>query len=425
MRFGIFYEHQLPRPWTEGLELQLFQDALDEVELADRLGFDNVWEVEHHFLEEYSHSSAPEIFLAACSQRTKQIRLGHGIVLMPPGYNHPARVAERIATLDLVSRGRVEWGTGESSALLELGGYRVAVEDKRNAWREAVEQCANMLAMDPYPGFEGQFFSMPTRNIVPKPVQKPHPPLWVACSNRETIKLAARLGIGALTFAFVDPAEARQWVDDYYRIIREECVPIGHAVNANIAMVSSFGIHQDAEEARRRFQDGFRFFQFALGWHYGFGEQIPGRTDIWAKFQSALPHMPPVSAAEGGIGTPKQVRDHLRTFADCGVDQVTFIQQAGRNGHDHICEALELFAGEVMGEFKAEEAERVARKEAELAPYIAAAMERKAWMKPLADTEIEPVIALGRQIAERAAAEGQPLPPNPVRERWVAALAKG
>ena len=123
MRFGIFYEHQLPRPWTEGLEQKLFQDALDQVELADKLGFDNVWEVEHHFLEEYSHSSAPEVFLAACSQRTKQIRLGHGIVLMPPGYNHPARVAERIATLDLVSNGRVEFGTGESGSVTELGGF--------------------------------------------------------------------------------------------------------------------------------------------------------------------------------------------------------------------------------------------------------------------------------------------------------------
>jgi alkanesulfonate monooxygenase SsuD/methylene tetrahydromethanopterin reductase-like flavin-dependent oxidoreductase (luciferase family) len=424
MRFGIFYEHQLPRPWTEGLELKLFQDALDQVELADRLGFDNVWEVEHHFLEEYSHSSAPEIFLAACSQRTTQIRLGHGIVLMPPGYNHPARVAERIATLDLVSRGRVEWGTGESSALLELGGYGVAVEDKRNAWREAVEQCANMMAMDPYPGFEGQFFSMPTRNVVPKPVQKPHPPLWVACSNRETIKLAARLGIGALTFAFVDPAEAKQWVDDYYRIIREECVPIGHTVNANIAMVSSFGVHHDAEEARRRFQEGFRFFQFALGWHYGFGAQVPGRTDIWAKFQAAVPHMPPAPAAEGGIGTPAQLRDHLRKFADCGVDQVAFIQQGGRNRHEDICEALELFAAEVLPQFKAEEAERVRRKDEALAPFIEAALKRKAWMQPLADADIEPVVALGRQIAERAAAEGQPVPPNPVRDRWVAALSK-
>ena len=243
MKFGIFYEHQLPRPWNDGDELKLFQNALDQVELADRLGIDHAWEVEHHFLEEYSHSSAPEVFLAACSQRTKHIRFGHGIVLMPPGYNHPARVAERIATLDLVSNGRVEFGTGESSAALELGGYRVNVAEKREMWRETTEQCLNMLAMDPYPGFKGQYFEMPCRNIVPKPVQRPHPPVWVACSNRETIKLAARLGIGALTFAFVDPAEAKQWVDDYYRIIKEECVPIGHAVNANICMVTGFSVH--------------------------------------------------------------------------------------------------------------------------------------------------------------------------------------
>jgi alkanesulfonate monooxygenase SsuD/methylene tetrahydromethanopterin reductase-like flavin-dependent oxidoreductase (luciferase family) len=110
MKFGIFYEHQLPRPWNDGDELKLFQDALDQVELADKLGIDFAWEVEHHFLEEYSHSSSPEVFLAACSQRTQNIRLGHGIVLMPPKYNHPARVAERIATLDLVSKGRIEFG---------------------------------------------------------------------------------------------------------------------------------------------------------------------------------------------------------------------------------------------------------------------------------------------------------------------------
>src|SRR5207248_10598551 len=121
MKFGLFYEHQLPQPWAEDSELRLYQQALDQVELADRLGIDYVWEVEHHFLEEYSHSSAPEVFLAACSQRTKQISLGHGIVLMPPGYNHPARVAERIATLDLVSDGRAEFGTGGSSAMLALG----------------------------------------------------------------------------------------------------------------------------------------------------------------------------------------------------------------------------------------------------------------------------------------------------------------
>src|SRR3954465_372726 len=125
MRFGIFYEHQMPRPWDDGAHQRLLLDALDQVELADRLGFDYVWEVEHHFLEEYSHSSAPEVFLAACSQRTSRIRLGHGIVQLPPAFNHPARVVERAATLDLVSDGRVEFGSGESSSEAELGGFLI------------------------------------------------------------------------------------------------------------------------------------------------------------------------------------------------------------------------------------------------------------------------------------------------------------
>ncbi len=404
MKFGIFYEHQLPRPWHEGDELRLFQQALDQVELADRLGIDVAWEVEHHFLEEYAHSSAPEVFLAACSQRTKNIRLGHGIVLMPPGYNHPARVAERIATLDLVSNGRVEFGTGESSALLELGGYGVDMVTKREAWLEAVEQCANMMVMDPYPGFEGKFFSMPCRNVLPKPVQKPHPPMWVACSNRETIKLAARLGLGALTFAFVDSTEARAWVDDYYRIFKEECVPIGHRVNPNICIVSGFSVHPDAAEAKRRGMDGFRFFGYALGHHYIFGEHKPGRTDIWAAFESVRDALPE-EGANRGIGTPDEIRAHLRGFADSGVDQVAFIQQGGRNRHEHICEALELFARDVMPEFKEHEEERERKKAEELAPYVEKAMARKRRMRALVDEEIPSVVALGRQIIAQATDE--------------------
>jgi alkanesulfonate monooxygenase SsuD/methylene tetrahydromethanopterin reductase-like flavin-dependent oxidoreductase (luciferase family) len=399
MKFGIFYEHQLPRPWNDGDELKLFQEALDQVELADRIGIDYAWEVEHHFLEEYSHSSAPEVFLAACSQRTSRIRLGHGIVQTPPNYNHPARVAERIATLDLVSGGRVEFGTGESSALLELGGFNVDVESKREAWREGTEQCCNMMAMDPYPGYKGKYFEMPCRNVVPKPVQKPHPPLWVACSNRETIKLAARMGIGALTFAFVDVSEARKWVEDYYRILKEECVPIGHAINPNIAMVTGFSVHPDAQEARRRGLDGFRFFGFGLGHHYIFGEHKPGRTNIWNAFEKARESLPD-EGPRRGIGTPDDLRNHLQGFADAGVDQVTFIQQGGRNRHEHICESLELFAADVMPEFHEREDERQQKKMEELAPYLEAAMARKERMRELPDDEIPTYLALGRQIAE-------------------------
>jgi alkanesulfonate monooxygenase SsuD/methylene tetrahydromethanopterin reductase-like flavin-dependent oxidoreductase (luciferase family) len=402
MKFGIFYEHQLPRPWEDGAELKLFQDALEQVELADRLGLDHAWEVEHHFLEEYSHSSAPEVFLAAASQRTKHIRLGHGIVLMPPPFNHPARVAERIATLDLVSGGRVEFGTGESASRAELEGFGIDPAERRAMWRETVEQVANMLALDPYPGYEGRYFRMPPRNIVPKPVQKPHPPLWVACSNRETIHLAAQLGIGALTFAFVDPAEAAKWVTDYYTTLKTECVPIGHTVNANIAMVTGFSCHPDAEEARARGLDGFRFFQFALGHHYVFGRHRPGRTDIWKQYLAVRDRLPEMgmSANTGGIGTPAQLREHLRQFADAGVDQVVFIQQAGKNRHEHICEALELFAREVMPEFKEEEERRQRRKAEELAPAIEAALARKAQMPPPAAAAIPEYSAYGLSITE-------------------------
>jgi alkanesulfonate monooxygenase SsuD/methylene tetrahydromethanopterin reductase-like flavin-dependent oxidoreductase (luciferase family) len=384
----------------EGDELRLFQEALDQVELADRLGIDYAWEVEHHFLEEYSHSSAPEVFLAACSQRTKQIRLGHGIVLMPPAYNPPARVAERISTLDLVSNGRVDFGTGESSSLAELGGFGVPVEEKREQWLEAIEQVANMMAMDPYPGYEGRFFSMPCRNVVPKPIQKPHPPLWVACSNRETIHLAARLGVGALTFAFVDPAEARKWVSEYREILETECVPIGHAVNPNIAMVTGFSCHESEEEARRRGEDGFRFFGFGLGHHYIFGTHKPGRTDIWKDFEKARPLLPE-AGANRGIGTPDQLREHLASFEETGVDQVIFIQQGGRNRHEHICESLELFAEKVMPDFKARhEAHERAKHEA-LAPCIERALARKEVLRPLQDHEIPEIHALGRQIVEQ------------------------
>jgi alkanesulfonate monooxygenase SsuD/methylene tetrahydromethanopterin reductase-like flavin-dependent oxidoreductase (luciferase family) len=235
---------------------------------------------------------------------------------------------------------------------MELGGFNVGFDpvEKRRMWKEGVEQCTNMMVMDPYPGFKGEFFEMPCRNVVPKPLQKPHPPLWVACSNRETIKMAARCGIGALTFAFVDPREARQWVDDYYRIFKEECVPIGHAVNPNVAMVTGFSLHADEAESRRRGEDGLRFFRYGLAHHYIFGEHKPGRTDIWANFEKARHALPP-AGADHGIGTPDQLRTHLRHFEESGRRPDRVHQQGGRNQHEHICEALELFAKKVMPEF--------------------------------------------------------------------------
>jgi alkanesulfonate monooxygenase SsuD/methylene tetrahydromethanopterin reductase-like flavin-dependent oxidoreductase (luciferase family) len=384
MKFGMFIGLQHPRPWHEGDDQRFFTDSLDQVELADRLGLDYVWAQEHHFLEEYSHSSAPEVFLAACSQRTKRIRLGHGIAVMSPNFNAPARVAERIATLDVISGGRVEWGTGESGTRLELEGFGVDFVDKRPMWEEAVRECARMHCLDPYPGYRGRFFSMPARNIVPKPVQKPHPPLWAACSNRDSLKLAARLGMGALTFAFTDQREARFWVEEYYETFRRECTPIGRAVNPNVAVLTGFMCHEDAEVARSRGEEGAQFFAFGLGHYWRDGMHYPGSSDLWSEFKKRPATHEEATARErqkagmAGIGSPAQLVENFCGYEQAGVDQLILLHQCGKYTQAHVCESLELFAGEVLPQFKERDLEADDRKRRELEPYIAAAMERVA-----------------------------------------------
>ncbi len=401
MKFGIFYEHQLPKPWSEDDEFNLLQEALEQVVLADRLGFDHAWEVEHHFLDEYSHSSAPEVFLAAAAARTGHIRLSHGIRQVIPNYNHPARTAEGIATLDLISNGRVDFGIGEGATRLELHGFDIPAKHKRAMSLEAAEQIANMMVLDPYPGFESEHFSMPCRNVLPKPRQKPHPPMWIACTNRDTIKLAAQNGLGALAFSFVSPDEARSWVDIYYDILKsDECVPLGHSVNPNIALVAGFSLHQDRTEAIRRGQEGFEFFGYALNALVA-QDQVPGRTDLWGEFQAKRgkggteKKIAEASAAGDAysscIGTPADARRYLHDLADAGVDQVIFLQQVGRNTHQNICASLQLFGDEVLPEFKAGEIARQEKKNAELAPYVEAALKRKPWMQPITDSDI-PVV---------------------------------
>jgi alkanesulfonate monooxygenase SsuD/methylene tetrahydromethanopterin reductase-like flavin-dependent oxidoreductase (luciferase family) len=420
MKFGIFYEHQIGRPWEDDTDRQLIQDALDQIELADRLGIQYAWEVEHHFLEEYSHSSAPEVFLAAASQRTQNIRLGHGVVLTAPKFNHPARVAERIAMLDLVSNGRVDFGSGESSSEAELGGFQIDPLLKREMWLEGLEVAVRCMTETPFTGVDGTYVQMPPRNVVPKPMQKPHPPLWVACSRRDTILLAAEKGIGALTFAFIDPEEARHWVADYERVLAERCVPVGEVVNADIACVTPMMMHHDELEAIRRGIEGANFFGYSIGHFYVFGEHRPGVTDVWDEYlhKRADQGFDPEAAARavkeerlgatlatgetkglrGAIGTPEQVREYLRRYEEAGVDQVIFVLQAGRNRHEHIMESIELFGREVLPEFVERDAAQRSDKARRLAPAIEQAMARK--VRPERDVSGYSFKAYIRELAE-------------------------
>ncbi len=403
MKFGIFYEHQLPRPWSQESEQQLINDALEQIELADRVGIQYLWEVEHHFLEEYSHSSAPEVFLAAASQRTRRMRIGHGIIQTAPAYNHPARTAERVAMLDLVSNGRVEFGSGESSSEAELGGFGIDPGIKREAWLEGLEVAIRCMTETPFGGVDGRFVKMPPRNVVPKPVQRPHPPLWVACSRRDTILLAAEKGIGALSFAFIEPDDAKKWVDDYEAVLREKCVPVGLAVNPQVACVSPMMCADDEDVAIARGLEGANFFGYSLAHFYVFGDHVPARTNVWEEFQERrgkMGYSPEAAVASrmgtlgatvasgdvtglrGATGTPAQLREFLRRYEDAGVDQLIFVMQAGKNRHEHIMESIELFGAQVLPEFAERDEAASAAKAAKWAPVAEAALARRSRQDP-------------------------------------------
>ncbi len=380
MKFGLLYELQLPRPWAPDAEYKLVQNALEQIEVADRFGATSAWAVEHHFLEEYAHSSAPEVFLAAASQRTRNIRLGHGIVALPPAMNPTYRVAERIAMLDLVSGGRVEFGTGETSSNAEIEAFHVPREEKRPMWREALEVVARMMVEEPFQGHNGKYIQAPVRNVVPKPLQKPHPPLWVACSQLEMIRVAAKLGIGALTFGFVSPEEARQYTEEYYRIIETECEPVGFSVNANIAFTMFYLCDRDGDKARRIGRDGAGFFFHSFGHHYLFGEHEPGRTSIYDNYRASGGL--PAPTAQDGFGTPDEIRSYLKQWEETGVDQILLLAQNGNVPHEAICSSHELFFKEIAPEYHEREEKRQKEKAARLAPAIERALKRKKKVEP-------------------------------------------
>jgi alkanesulfonate monooxygenase SsuD/methylene tetrahydromethanopterin reductase-like flavin-dependent oxidoreductase (luciferase family) len=355
-------------------------------------------------------------------------------------------VAERVATLDLVSGGRVEFGTGESSSAAELGGFLIEREHKRAMWHESLDAVTRMLVEEPFAGIDGQWVQMPPRNVVPKPLQQPHPPVWVACSRRETIHEAARNGIGALSFSFVEPEDAAKWVREYYELIgSEECVPAGFAVNANVAVVLPMMLAPSEAEAIERGIDGAHFFGYSLGHYYGLGEHVPGRTDVYREFAQnrdqagfarhiVRPDQAPLGvrllqeglgSLRGAIGTPEQVSDLVRRYEQAGVDQVIFVMQAGRNRHEHICESLELFAERVMPAFADSREQREVDKAERLTDAIESALARR---EPTHQLSSPYVID---EQTEVSAAEHRRRPPSgrvrarrAVRERAIKLLAR-
>lgn len=355
MRFGIFFELSVPRPFEQN-ERVVYQNALEQVRLADQLGFDQVWAVEHHFLEEYSHCSAPELFLTACAVQTENIRVGHGIVTCVPQFNHPVRIAERAAVLDILSGGRLEMGTGRSATWTELGGFQANPDDTKKSWDEFVHAIPKMWTQERY-SHEGEFFSMPSRAVLPKPLQKPHPPLWVAVSSPGTEDDAADRGMGCLGVNFTTFAEQERKVKEYRRRI-QHCEPAGAFVNDQLNTINFLFCHDDSETGVSTGRRMMGQFQYMAGQLDMAKEVYPTRAYLTAgllsgaRKQAASPgdlKEPPEGIA---VGSPDQIIRELKKWEATGVDRVQFLLNAAETiPQQQVLDSLRLFATEVMPHF--------------------------------------------------------------------------
>jgi alkanesulfonate monooxygenase SsuD/methylene tetrahydromethanopterin reductase-like flavin-dependent oxidoreductase (luciferase family) len=364
MKFGIIYELQMQKPWDENQEQKTYHEALDQIELADKMGFDYAWEVEHHFLIEYSHSSAPEVFLAAASQRTKNIRLGHGVALLPYPFNHPIRVAERAAALDIVSNGRVDLGTGRSITEQELGGFNIDPADSRPMWEEAVRMIPKMWQTDSF-SWEGDYFVVPPRNVLPKPIQQPHPPMWMACTQPDSFKIAGERGLGALSFGFIAPGVMEANLATYRDAIKGS-EPVGAFVNNQFAATSFACVAPTDEEAMENGRPAAEFFQQSISILFvpwAKKKDAPSTYQYYVTMAQMYEEMEKSGVArrdfdeafEAGvfcIGTPDRVRKTVQAYQDAGVDQLIIMVQAGRISHESCMQTIRLFGEEIIPAFK-------------------------------------------------------------------------
>ncbi|MCW2892353.1 MAG: Luciferase-like monooxygenase [Actinomycetia bacterium] len=367
MELDLLYEIDAPKPWPgkhpygqRAVEQAAYREAIEQIKLADRIGFHTTWHVEHHFREGRSHSPAPEVLLGALSQVTEQIRLGFGVTLTPHPFTPPMRVAEKVATTDILSKGRVEWGTGRSTPM-EQTAFGVDRQESRGQWKEAIEAIVQMWDNE-YFEFHGKYLDFPRRMVTPRPYQDPHPPCWMAANSNDSAALAGKYGLGLLSFTTLKPLEELKKQVDQYREAARNPQPLTNVTQNKIAsytLVHCTPTMADAEE------DGI--WESVLWWYQNLAEF----TIEWE-----LPHLPPQEQAkafpelqrsrEEGfnprafndadmiiVGTPEQCIEKMKRYVDIGVDELICYKQFGHLSHESIMRSLDLIGREVMPEVEA------------------------------------------------------------------------
>lgn len=404
MKFSLFFEMQISQP-TRRSEAELFHQSVEQAILAESLGYHGVWAVEHHGLYEYSHSSAPEIFLAFVAARTQRLRIGHGVTLLPYRYNHPIRVAERIATLDILSGGRVNWGSGKSGSRTEQCAFECDVDTLHQQWLEAIEIIPRMWTSDVF-SFRGKFFDIPPMTVIPHPVQQPHPPMFAACTRPESAGYVGSLGLGALNFALGTDEFLAENVRAYHQA-SDLAQPIGRSPTRHFACTPATLVLADDRAACAAGMRGARFFRESLYYYYnesgtsqasasnqiepvvveatsspqptvkpqgvralalgGLRRNATAAAEEGSRLKSIPVSRGPIDEADLSaamrnrnkpgsqnvaiLGDPVAARESVQRFVDSGVDELILMMQLGTVPHELVMESIRTFGEEVLPYF--------------------------------------------------------------------------
>lgn len=357
MEFGLLYEWQMPKGLSREEESKQFLQQIEQVKLAEQVGFKSVWSVEHHFLESFSHASAPEVLLSWIAAQTSTIRIGHGVRLLPYPYNHPIRAAEQAATLDLLSQGRLEFGSGRSATSTELGGFGIDPANTREMWAESLELIIKAWTEETVE-HHGKWFDQPPRVMVPKPLQDPHPPLWMSCTSPDSHEIAARSGLGLLSFTLALSIEEVGRRISLYRNEIKNAKPIGKVVNEQVAVFAMTHCAPTNEQARLNAEVGVMHYQHSQielltslipqlkeGSSYDYYERFVGVD--YDKFTYDYLDSRDMIV----VGDPARCIQMAKRYEEIGVDRLLCFMQYSDMPHEQTMESIRLFGEEVIPAF--------------------------------------------------------------------------
>ena len=378
MKFGLLFELQVPKPWNARSDFEIFHQAADQAVLAEQMGFEYIWAVEHHFLEQFAHCAAPEVWLGHLSARTSAVRLGFGVILTERQINHPVRIAERVAVLDVMSNGRVDWGTGRASNPYQLEPFGVNLGETRQEWEEVIEIVPKMWTQNTF-SHKGRFWDIHERNVVPKPIQKPHPPVWVAAQQPATFDLAGRKGIGALCFAVGVPGELEERIKSYKKAIETAPEQVGLVKNNHCATFTIAYCDESDQAARELAGPQAMWYLDTIEGIYGPVWKAKNLSEVPDSYKWHATNNTPgeqtmtkvgkdyntfINNGSFAIGNPDNMIKTLEGYEAAGADQVILFMQAGRMSHDKLMRSLKLIGKYVLPHFQEKAKKKQAAKAA-------------------------------------------------------------